>query len=307
MADQKPNGGMAPVTPRPRARTIAYRLLLLASLTLNAVLALLLLQQPTSLPLTPGTPSPSTIAAPTAAPQSTPLAQATKPSSPVAQATPTRNPGPIAITGRFRGLNVPVWGPDFSIANPSIDRAARINANVVALVSHWYVKSAVPYIGDGIFREENGAGSGDNRTASDASLAQAIDEAHAQGLAVMLKPHVDWTQGGSRVWFYFADDAARNNWWSSYSDMISATVKLALAHNVEMICIGTEFDEINKEAASAAHWQAIIKQIRAAGFTGKLTYAANWGPYNDAEYDRAGLQGVWEQLDYVGVDASTLR
>ena len=206
----------------------------------------------------------------------------------------------------MRGMNIPVWGPDFIVARPSIQSAPAVGANWVSLVSHWYVRTAVPITDGQIFREVGDLDNGAQRTASDASLATAIDSAHARGLKVMLKPHVDWTEGGWRGSFYF-DSArgpnGRQQWWDSYHEMISATVRLALDHHVEAICIGTEFNDINKEAASAAQWIHIIDQIRAAGYQGQLTYAANWGLGADAEYNRPGLQGVWEQLDFIGVDA----
>jgi hypothetical protein len=205
--------------------------------------------------------------------------------------------------GKVRGFNVPVWGPDFAVAQPAIAGAAGMDANWVALVSHWYVSSAVPYTGGGIFREEGSIDNGKRRTSSDASLGAAIDLAHATGLKVLLKPHVDWADGGWRGWIYFKDDAARADWWSSYKVMMQDTVRLAMEHHVEGICIGTEFFTINNEAASAAAWTGIIQDIRAAGYTGQRTYAANWGYGDDTEYNRPGLAGVWEQLDYVGVDA----
>ncbi|HUS15129.1 MAG TPA: glycoside hydrolase TIM-barrel-like domain-containing protein [Chloroflexia bacterium] len=225
------------------------------------------------------------------------------PGTVVAASTPTPLPHVLHPGGKMRGLNIPVWAPDFTIAVPQIYGAAGLDANWVALVSHWYVTSAVPYTGTGIFRETGSLGKGENRTVSDASLARSIEAAHAVGLKVLLKPHVDWTEGGWRGFFYFNDTAAREEWWTSYRAMITSTLKLAMDHGVEGICIGTELNDINKEPASAAEWTRIIADIRAAGYTGQLTYAANWGLNADAEHDRPGLAGVWEQLDFIGVDA----
>ncbi len=286
-------------------RRWGFRLALGLAVGLSAVALFLVVQRPggapgpapvlpgsptaaASLPTPPGTAAPTGIAgAPLASPTATAYVQV---------------PG-----GKMRGVDIPVWGPDFVVADPEVRGAPALGANWVSLVSHWYVSTAAPITDGHIFRETGAAGTGAQRTASDASLAEAIDTAHALGLKVMLKPHVDWTvPGGWRGYFYF-DDAkgpdGRQEWWSSYHDMISATVQLALIHHVEAICIGTEFDDINKEPASAAEWIHIIQQIRAAGYQGQLTYAANWGIGADAEYNRPGLQGVWEQLDFIGVDA----
>jgi hypothetical protein len=222
---------------------------------------------------------------------------------------PAPSPTPVRVAhpgGKIRGVNIPVWGPDFAVADPSIRGAAALDANWVALVSHWYVSSAVPYSGGGIFQETNQTGKGEERSATDSSLGDAIDAAHAVGLKVLLKPHVDWTDGGWRGSFFFDEAKApggRDNWWSSYRALITDTVHLAMAHNAEGICIGTEFADINKEPGSASQWIHIINDIRGMGYAGKLTYAANWGLGADAEYNRPGLTGVWDLLDFIGVDA----
>lgn len=291
-------------------RIWAFRLVLSLAVLLNALALSLVVQRPlgplSSLPTSPGpapvptgagaappieptaTPIPASPAAPTA------VAAAPMPAPPTAAAH-VQNPG-----GKIRGVNIPVWGPDYMIAAPAIQAVPVLGGNWVSLVTHWYVDRAT---GGPIFREDTLRGKGQQRTVSDASLGAAIDQAHALGLKVLLKPHVDWIEGGWRGWFYFADVQSRADWWSTYRAMITATTRLALDHGAEGICIGTEFAEINKEAASAAEWTAIITQIRGAGYHGQLTYAANWGYGTDAEYNRPGLAGVWEQLDFIGVDA----
>ncbi|MDQ2808581.1 MAG: hypothetical protein M3Z04_16985 [Chloroflexota bacterium] len=308
--------------PPTRAQVQGFRVALVSAIFLNLVALWLVLDryppppaiesQATALPTiaaagptvgsTAVAPAPTVVAlAPSLTPRLPPPPATGTPVAPAPLLTPSaqvQHPG-----GKVRGFNVPVWAPDFTVALPAINSAAALDANWVALVSHWYVSSAVPYTGGGIFREEGSLGKGERRTAGDTSLGTAIDFAHAAGLKVLLKPHVDWTEGGWRGWFYFKDEAARADWWTSYRAMISDTVQLALTHHAEGICIGTEFFSINKEADSAAEWIGIIRAIRAAGYTGQLTYAANWGYGADTEYNRPGLAGVWEQLDFVGIDA----
>ncbi|HMA37731.1 MAG TPA: glycoside hydrolase TIM-barrel-like domain-containing protein [Chloroflexia bacterium] len=315
---------MGPLSRPPRAGQVwGFRVALVTAVVLNLVVLGLLATRPApSVPVAQA-PTPTVGAGPTLAPTAVasgptlaPTAVAAGPTLPPALGTaspaPLDTPTPLAHVlhpeGKIRGVNIPVWGPDFSVANPSIAGAAALDANWVALVSHWYVASAVPYSGGGIFREEGAVDNGQRRTASDESLGQAIDTAHALGLKVLLKPHVDWRESPSwRGYIYFDDQQApggRADWWASYRAMIGDTVRLALDHGAEGICIGTEFWSINKEPGSAAEWTRIIQQIRALGYRGQLTYAANWGAFGaDAEYNRPGLAGVWQQLDFVGVDA----
>jgi hypothetical protein len=283
------------LTPPDDRRVWAFRAALIGAVVLNLIALALLVNRPMETLKPPTTP---TAGPPQIGPAGTPVPGAT----PIAGATATGPPHVQHPGGKMRGVNIPVWGPDFVVAKPSIQGAAALDANWVALVTHWYVSSAVPYSGGGIFQEDTGP----QRSASDASLGAAIDNAHALGLKVMLKPHVDWTQGGWRGSFYFDDAKApggRQDWWTSYHALISDTVRLAIDHDAEAICIGTEFADINKEGASAPEWIHIIEQIRAAGYTGQLTYAANWGYGADAEYNRPGLGGVLEQLDFIGIDA----
>jgi len=314
---------MGSLRPPTRAQVQGFRVALVTAIFLNLVALWLVLDRyppPAAVGPPPtvaanGSPTapPSAVAdVPTVGPTTVALAPSPTPRLPPAPATGTPLVAAPLLTpaaqvqhpgGKLRGFNVPVWAPDFTVALPAINSAAAMDANWVALVSHWYVGSAVPYIGGGIFRETGSADQGAGRTVSDASLGTAIDFAHAAGLKVLLKPHVDWTAGGWRGWFYFKDEGARSDWWTSYRAMMTATVQLALAHHADSICIGTEFFSINKEATSATEWSGIIRDIRAAGYTGQLTYAANWGYGADTEYNRPGLVGVWEQLDFVGIDA----
>jgi hypothetical protein len=194
----------------------------------------------------------------------------------------------------YRGVCVPVWGADMMAAEAAIRRAAKWGANYVQLVTHHYVSTAAPYIGGPIYRGAN--------TASLNSVAETVKLAHSLGLKVMLKPHVDWDQGGWRGWFYHADDESREAWWQEYHAMIGEYTALAIALGVEMICIGCEFGDINKDPHSAKSWQLLISNIRSI-YKGMLTYAANWGYEHEAEYNRPGLAGVWEQLDIIGIDA----
>lgn len=196
----------------------------------------------------------------------------------------------------YRGISIPVWGKDFMAAGPAIDRAVKLNANGVALVPHLYVDTADPYEGTPIYQGPN--------TASHHSLRLAIQRAHGLGLRVMLKPHVDWIrEGGWRGWFWMANEAARQAWDYYYRSMMRDYARIAMEEGVEVLCIGCEFTDLNKDANMALVWLGVIADVRGVGYTGKLTYAANWGPFGAPEYNSPGLEPVWPFVDFIGVDA----
>ena len=67
-----------------------------------------------------------------------------------------------------------------------------------------------------------------------------------------------------------------------------------------MLSLGCELVQVTKDLG-AEFWIGVAQWVRARGFTGPLTYSANWGYADDAEYNR--LKALWPHLDYIGVDA----
>ena len=141
---------MGPLSQPPRDKQLwRLRGALAVSLVLNALALALLVARPTQPPPTPspGTPggagptpsaTPPVSIGPIGGPTGGPAGGTQAGGPPVPSPTPVRvaHPG-----GKIRGVNIPVWGPDFAVADPSIRGAAALDANWVALVSHWYVSS----------------------------------------------------------------------------------------------------------------------------------------------------------------------
>jgi hypothetical protein len=159
------------------------------------------------------------------------------------------------------------------------------NGNAVALNPEWYVSSSTsstispvsPYNGDPNVMTE---------------IVTAIQEAHAQGLTVMLKPMVDCADGTWRGDFAPTDPAL---WFSQYQAMMVQYAQIAQANHVEMLCIGTEYESLSGPQYTQ-YWDNIIKAVRAV-YSGPITYAATT---NEVLPGHAGFLG---NLDYIGVDA----
>jgi len=74
-------------------------------------------------------------------------------------------------------------------------------------------------------------------TPSDAAVVAAIQEMHAKGLKVMLKPHVDVLDG---TWRGAINPSDVNAWFASFTAFIVHYAQLAQTNGVEMLCFGTE-------------------------------------------------------------------
>lgn len=123
-------------------------------------------------------------------------------------------------------------------------------------------------------------------------VRQYIRLLHRNGLHVMLKPQI-WVWKGS-----FTGDIAmesEEDWKRlerSYEEYIMLYAQIANEEGVEVFCIGTELERFVEERTD--FWRKLIGRVRSA-YKGKLTYAANWDEY--------GRFPLWDQLDYIGVDA----
>lgn len=125
-------------------------------------------------------------------------------------------------------------------------------------------------------------------TASDEALAHAINKAHALGMKVMLKPHVDLKTGQWR-----GDIIPSLDWFSSYKQYILYYARLAVKYNVELFSIGTELVNVTTPNWQK-EWEEIIEAIKEV-YHGPLVYSANWNEYETV--------GFWDKLDFVGIDA----
>ena len=183
----------------------------------------------------------------------------------------------------MRGFNYPSWWHDeyLSPQSPvSLDRIAGTGANWITIVPTQYMENERSVV---IAPEING------RTASDAALARAIDDAHARGLKVLLKPHVDVSND---IWRGEIQPDDAHAWFSSYRTMMDGYARLANAHGVEMIAVGTELASMSGPEY-AGEWNSVIGLLRSL-YSGPLTYAASQNEYNSVCF--------WGSLDFLGID-----
>jgi len=192
----------------------------------------------------------------------------------------------IEVKSNYQPVGKKIGGVNFTAPSRAIDSSwtgplQQINANWVALVPYAYSRASEPnvyYEGDRQYWGESLNG-----------IKVNIQQAHAAGLKVMIKPHV-WLRGGWIGDFDLDTEEQWKIWEADYEKYIMLFAKLAAQENAEMICIGTEYRNAAKKRPQ--FWIKLAQDIRKI-YLGKLTYCANWDDYTDVKF--------WKALDYVGM------
>ncbi len=168
-------------------------------------------------------------------------------------------------------------------AEQSLAHLAELGCNAISIV---------PYTGTGNpqsiepLRWSRGAGS-----ENDASVILSHHATQALGMKTMLKPQV-WVRGGWPGDVNMANEAEWEVWFDQYHRWIRHYALLAEIHNMDILCLGTEF-----RYATLKHperWRDLVHKIRHI-YRGTITYAANWGE----EIENLGFA---DALDFVGVN-----
>lgn len=194
---------------------------------------------------------------------------------------PVASPGKVTLEEFQKGVVYTSWGKT-ELASPASDETLEhlneIGVRHLGIMVVWYQDTI----------EEKCILPDSKDTPDDAALAHAINKAHALGMKVMLKPHVDVKTGQWR-----GDIIPSSEWFFSYKNYLLYYAKLANQYNVELLSIGTEL--VNTTTSNyQSEWEGIIKEIKKV-YTGYLVYSANWDEYKTV--------GFWDKLDFVGIDA----
>ncbi len=161
----------------------------------------------------------------------------------------------------------------------SLDKMSADSANATSITSTYYVHN---FTSNDVYADPT-------HTELLDSVSTAIDDAHARGLDVMLKPHVDLLDGVWRGQFEPTDVSA---FFASYKTMIMDNAHLAQAHHVEILSLGCEMDQLCGPAYTS-YWTDIIDSVRSI-YDGALTYSSHWFAPASVSF--------WDQLDYVGIN-----
>ena len=176
-----------------------------------------------------------------------------------------------------------VVAPPSEYETDPMPAVAAVNANWIALVPFAFNSTSNPKVSYGSSRQWWGE--------RKEGVIESIRLAKAQGLHVMLKPQV-WMRGAWVGDMNFDKESDWKIWEDSFRDYIMIFVDIAIEHDVEMLCVGTEFRKAVKEREQ--FWRNLITEIRSK-YNGKLTYSANWDDYEKVPF--------WDMLDYIGISA----
>ena len=124
-------------------------------------------------------------------------------------------------------------------------------------------------------------------------VARAVELAHAQGLRVMLVPHL-WVETGQwRGELEPGSDAAWARWSERYERFVRVWAEVAEETHVEVFSAGVELRSwvTTSRAPSFAH---VVREIRRV-YHGLVTYSGNW--------DDVDQTVIWGDLDLIGINA----
>ncbi len=121
----------------------------------------------------------------------------------------------------------------------------------------------------------------------------AIRMAHAQGLRVLLVPHLWVESGGWRAEIDPGSDEAWQRWAEGYGRFLLAWAEVAREGEADMLSVGVELRSW-VTTARAPSFIDLVRQVRQI-YPGPLTYSANWD-----DVDQTVILG---DLDVIGINA----
>ena len=181
--------------------------------------------------------------------------------------------------GLIKGITV--VAPPQEIGSAAFEHIKKINTSWVCFVPYGFIKqghSQVLYGSQWQWWGEKKEG-----------VLTCILEAKKQGLKVMLKPQIFIPNGWTGS-LDFESEEDWNRWETSYRTYILDFATLAAQQQVEMFCIGTEFDKTTVKRQK--YWQKLIAEVRNI-YPGVVTYSANWDSFEKIPF--------WKHLDVIGI------
>lgn len=118
-------------------------------------------------------------------------------------------------------------------------------------------------------------------------------DANEMGFATVLVPHLYLDDHNWRGAIKMTDPRRRDEWWASYSALITTAASISAECGVTALSIGVELKAMSAEVDTRTRMRALKEQVRHE-YRGLLTYSANW--------DEAEQVSFWDLLDYAGVN-----
>src|SRR5690606_36897074 len=149
------------------------------------------------------------------------------------------------------------WGGNFSNAggHAAMDQIAATGASTVTLIPNFFQANQNSSSVKLNLSDQPCSSESD----SFQQVRQAILDAKARGLNVVLKPHLETD---NRVWRAEIDPDDPAAWFQSYKAMMVEYAKVAQSAGAAMICVGTEMRSMTA-AEYTDEWVDLIAAVRA--------------------------------------------
>ncbi|MBC7098846.1 hypothetical protein H5T52_06965 [Candidatus Bipolaricaulota bacterium] len=192
----------------------------------------------------------------------------------------------------------------------NLDRLLTFGINSVALVVDWYVDDYTDPTIEPWYRDRPGFPDTNwyFPTLYDDEVRYIIREAHARGMTVFLKPHVDalnWAFGNPGRGELRPRGGDWDTLFASYTDFILHYAQLAEELGVEVLSVGCELETMTHTFAGLhdpdTRWRRIISRVREA-YPGKLTYSCAFGGLPGVTWSSPNHITFWDALDYIGFE-----
>ena len=192
---------------------------------------------------------------------------------------------PADATHRGMVLGIFPWRDDRPRFQEEFAEMHALGINAVSFNFNWYMDTIYEST---VYR---GVADSRNQTASDIVIGQAIADAHAAGLHVMLFPTIYILHLGEGEWRGRIRPPDWEMWFASYRALVVSLARLAERFSADYLCVGVEL--ISSEV-HGTQWKRIVTETRDV-FSGKLLYSTNW----DARENRAWFR----DLDMIAMNA----
>lgn len=135
---------------------------------------------------------------------------------------------------------------------------------------------------------------GRNGRSPEGDLAKCIEDAHAIGLKVLLKPHLWAREFHGGKWhgdIAMTNDADWDAWFANYTQFVITNAKIAEATKADGLCIGVEYE---KTVHQEARWRKLIADVRAV-YSGPICYSAAFLEWQKIKW--------WDAVDCISITA----
>lgn len=169
-------------------------------------------------------------------------------------------------------------------SDEALEKLRALGTNAVSITPFSYLRDPHRPV---FLRHSRGAGSENDESVIHAALC-----AQKLGMTVMLKPHI-WLGGGS--WpgnIEMQNEADWQQFFEYYYRWMRHYAVLAEMYQMGTLCVGVELGQTT--TSQPEKWRELIRRLRQL-YSGKVTYAANWG----REFEELTF---WDDLDYIGLN-----